>query len=144
MMLNSASVNSQFLKTSEFLLAKEKRYGADILGNRIHKRLICMCVCVHLLSHIQLFVIPWTVARQASLSMEFSRQEYWSGLPFCTPRGLPNPGIEPTFLASPTLTGGFFTTIPPKAGLLIKHKIHLKSLMSTTYHQTLRQFQCQR
>ena len=48
------------------------------------------------LSHIQLFVTPWTVVCQASLSMEFSRQEYCSGLPFPTPRDLPDPGIEPT------------------------------------------------
>jgi len=42
--------------------------------------------------------------------MEFSRQEYWSGLPFPTPGDLPDPGIEPT---SPALAGGFFTTKPP-------------------------------
>ena len=42
---------------------------------------------------------PWTVACQALLPMEFSRQEYWSGVPFPTPRDLPNPGMEPTFLA---------------------------------------------
>ena len=41
------------------------------------------------------FVTPWTVARQAPLSMGFSRQEYWSGLPFPSPGDLPNPGIEP-------------------------------------------------
>ena len=50
---------------------------------------------------------PWTVAHQDPLSMESSRKEYWSGLPFPTPRDLPNPGIEPTSLA---LAGGFFTT----------------------------------
>ena len=50
--------------------------------------------------YAQLFVIPWTVASQASLSMGFSRQEYWSGLPFPTPGDLSNPGIEPE---SPTL-----------------------------------------
>ena len=48
-----------------------------------------------LLSRVQLFVIPWTVAYQAPLSMEFSRQEYWSGLPFPSPGDLPDPGIEP-------------------------------------------------
>ena len=48
-----------------------------------------------LLSHVQLFVIPWTVAYQAPPSMEFNRQEYWSGLPFPSPRDLPDPGIEP-------------------------------------------------
>ena len=43
-------------------------------------------------------MIPWTVACQAPLSMEFSRQEYWSGLPFPSPGDLPNPGIEPRLL----------------------------------------------
>ena len=58
---------------------------------------------------------PMTVTHQAPLSMGFSRQEYWSGLP-CTSRGdLPDPGIK---LMSPALTGGFFTTEPPgKPGL---------------------------
>ena len=56
------------------------------------------------------FSAPWTVARQAPLSMEFSRQEYWSGLPFPTPGDLPSPGIEPVSLESPALAGGFFTT----------------------------------
>ena len=46
-------------------------------------------------SHVQLFVTPWTVARRAPLSMGFSRQEYWSGLPFRSPGDLPDPGIEP-------------------------------------------------
>ena len=69
------------------------------------------CVCVlSCLSHIQLFVTPWTVAHQAPLSMGFSRQEYWSGLPFLPPGDLPDPGIEPTSLTSPTLTAGFSTT----------------------------------
>ena len=54
-------------------------------------------------SHGQLFVTPWTVACQAPLSMRFSRQEYWSGLPFLTPGNLPIPGIKPTFIGSPAL-----------------------------------------
>ena len=53
---------------------------------------------------------PWAIARQASLSMGFSRQEYWSGLPFPSPGDLPNPGIEPV---SPVLVGESFTTEPP-------------------------------
>ena len=65
-------------------------------------------LCV--LSCVQLLVIPWTVTHQAPLSMEFSRQEYWSGLPFPSPGDLPNPGIEPASLESPALSGGFFTT----------------------------------
>ena len=63
-----------------------------------------------MLSCIRLFVTPWTVARQAPPSMEFSRQEYWSGLSFPSPGYLPDPGIEP---APPALAGGFFTTEPP-------------------------------
>ena len=53
-----------------------------------------LCLCESL-SRVQLFVTPWTVAHQASLSMGFSRQEYWSGLPFPSPEDLPDPGIEP-------------------------------------------------
>ena len=47
------------------------------------------------LGHVQLFATPWTIAYQASLSMGFSRQEYWSGFPFPSPGDLPDPGIEP-------------------------------------------------
>ena len=53
------------------------------------------------LNRVQLFSTLWTVARQAPLSMEFSRQEHWSGLPFPTPRDLPNPEIKPASLAMP-------------------------------------------
>ena len=62
---------------------------------------------------VQLFAMPWTVAHQASLSVEFSKQEYWSGLPFPVPGDLPDPGIEPVSLASPALAGEFSTTEPP-------------------------------
>ena len=55
-----------------------------------------------LLSHVGLFATPWTVARQPPLSMEFSRQEYWSALPFPSPGDLPDPGMEPRFLALQT------------------------------------------
>ena len=65
------------------------------------------------LSSVQLFVTPWTAAHQAPVSMEFSKQEYWSGLPFPPPGDLPNPGIEPVSLASAALAGRFFTTEPP-------------------------------
>ena len=57
------------------------------------------------------FATPWTVARQAPLSMGFSRQEYWSGFPFPSPGDRPNLGIEPM---SPALAGGFFATEPPR------------------------------
>ena len=67
-----------------------------------------MHTCV--LSHVQLFGIPRIVAN--NLSMEFAKQEYWSGLPFPTPEDLPNPGIEPVSLEPPALAGGFFTIVP--------------------------------
>ena len=76
------------------------------------KRKMCktyLCY-VRMLSHVLLFVTPGTVAYQAPLSLGFSRQEYWSGLPFPPPGDLPVPGIEPT---SPALAGGFFTIDPP-------------------------------
>ena len=69
-----------------------------------------MCVCV--LSHVQLYVTRRTVTHQTPLSMGFSRQQYWSGLPFPTPRDLPNPGIQPVSLASSALAGGFFNSVP--------------------------------
>ena len=55
----------------------------------------------------------WAVARQAPLSMGFSRQEYWSGLPFSTSGDLPDPGLEPVSLESPELAGEFFTSVSP-------------------------------
>ena len=61
-------------------------------------------------SCVWLFVTPWTIAHQATLSVWFSREEYWSGLPCPPPGGFPTPGIEPMSLISPALAGGFFTT----------------------------------
>ena len=61
-------------------------------------------------SHVQLFVTLWTIAHLTPLSMQFSRQEHWSGMPCPPPGDLPDPGIEPTSLLSPALAGGFFTT----------------------------------
>ena len=56
-----------------------------------------------MLSGVQLFATPWTVAHQAPLSMAFSRQEDWSGLPLPTPGDLPHPGIKAASLTSPAL-----------------------------------------
>ena len=61
-------------------------------------------------SCVQLFATLWTVTRSASLSMGFSRQEYWSGMPFPPPRDLPDPRIKSAFLTSLSLSGKFFTT----------------------------------
>ena len=62
------------------------------------------------LSHVQLFATPWTIAHQAPPSMGFSRQEYWSGLPFPSPGDLPDPGIE---LRSPALQADTLNSEPP-------------------------------
>ena len=63
------------------------------------------------LSRARLFVTPWTVVYKAPLSMEFSRQEYWSGLPFPSPGDLPDPGIEPR---SPALRADALPSEPPE------------------------------
>ena len=67
------------------------------------------------LSCVQLFATPWTVAHQAPPSMEFSRQQYWSGLPFPSPGYLPDPGIEPR---SPTLQADALLSEPPREDLI--------------------------
>ena len=59
----------------------------------------------HVLSCVCLFVTPWTVAHQAPLSMEFSQQEYWNGMPFPLPGDLPDPGIKPASPGSSALVG---------------------------------------
>ena len=93
-----------------------------------------MCMRAQSLSHVRLFATPWTVAHQAPLSMGFSSQEYWSGLPCPPPRDLPNPGIEPTSLTSPALAGRFSTNSATWEALIrgmavqlsYKHKIKKK------------------
>ena len=67
-------------------------------------------VTVKSLSCVRLFATPWTVAHRASPSMGFSRQEYWSWLPFPSPGDLPDPGIKP---GSPTLEADALTSEPP-------------------------------
>ena len=75
-------------------------------------RLVC-CASVCMPSRAWLFETPWSVATQAPLSMEFSRQEHCHGLPCPPPGNLPNPGVEPMSLVSPALAGRFFTTASP-------------------------------
>ena len=88
------------------------------------------------------FSTPWTVALQAPLSMGFPEhgQEYWSGLPFPSPRDLPNPEIKPELPPSPELTSGFFTTEPPgKPPDLLGHWLQTRgwislNLSAPTFH----------
>ena len=63
-------------------------------------------------SRVRLFVTQWTVAHQAPLSMEYSRQEYWSGLPFPSPEDLLDLGVKPISFGFPELAGRFFTAEP--------------------------------
>ena len=81
-------------------------------------------------------VTPWAVAHQAPLSMVFSRQEYWSGLPFPSPGDLPDPGIKPT---SPALAGRFFTTEPAGKPLSQNATQQLRELLmyATSYKGVL-------
>ena len=90
-----------------------------------------VCVDAQSLSPVQVFVTLWTVAHQAPLSMGFSRQEYWSGLP-CPPLGdVPYPGVKPVSPASPALAGGFFTTEP--SGILAGGKNIVHKLFVITF-----------
>ena len=106
-------------------------------------------LCVYILLGVRLFETPWTVARQAPLSMGFSRQEYWSGLPCSPPWDLPDPGIEPHLLhwQSPALAGRFFTTSatwealmgrsPNSTGVIKWWKIHQISMSASPLRLSL-------
>ena len=76
---------------SPYRLSQNSEYS--FLCYKVSPCFYLMCVCESL-SHVRLFATPWTVAHQAPLSMGFSRQEYWSGLPFPSPGNLPDSGIE--------------------------------------------------
>ena len=83
--------------------------------------------CAQSLSPVWFSTVPWAVACQHPLSMEFSSQEHWNGLPFPSPGDHPNSGIQPTSLALPTLAGRFFTTsitweAPQGEGITQMHK----------------------
>ena len=81
-----------------------------LLEEHFSKPIVITNFLVKSLSHVRLFVTPWTVAYQAPQSMGFSRQECWSGLPFPSPGELPDPGTEPR---SPTLQADALPSEPP-------------------------------
>ena len=88
-------------------------------------------------SCVRLFEILWTTAHQAPLSMGFSMQEYWSGLP-CPPTGdLPDPRIEPSSFMSPALAGGFFTTSATWEALHFNLIIHLRDFQTKSHSEVL-------
>ena len=95
------SMNDLYILLQSSIQQKACRF---LISSLVHGNFACV------FSHVRLFATPRTVTHQAPLSMGFSRQEYWSGLPCPFPRGLPNLGIEPK---TPGLAGRFFTTEPP-------------------------------
>ena len=92
------------------------------------------CMCASVLSHfsnVQLYATPWTTAFQAPLSMGFSRQEYWRGLPCPSPGTLPHSGIEHTSVIYPALASRFFTTVTTWEDL---HENFQLSLLYTVHY----------
>ena len=92
-------------------------FAVHLKLTHIVNQLLFLLCCV---LSVQLFVTPRTVACQAPLTKAFSKQEYWSRLPFPPPAHLPDTGNEPVSLGFPALAGGFFTTEPP--GNPINHR----------------------
>ena len=99
--------------------------GIQMVNKYIKRCSLVICCCCCLVTQACLILVtPWTVACQDPLSMGFPRQEYWSGLPFSSPKDLPDLGIQP---ASPVFTGGFFTTETPGKPSSDIREIQIKS-----------------
>ena len=96
-------------------MRKDEAQGRASGGGQMYpggtKEPLCMCTCV--LSHVRLFATPWTVAHQAPLSREFSRQEYWHRLPCPLPGDLPDPGIKPAVSCVSCMAGRLLNDEPP-------------------------------
>ena len=101
--LKLRNVSLTFLFPPPVFIGRKKRENKNVF-------ISLLCVLTHL-SPVQRFATLWTGASQAPLSMGFSRQEYWSGLPSLPPGDLPDQGVEPTSLLSPALADRFFITI---------------------------------
>ena len=126
---NSQTIYREQIFSPELHIVIFAAYLASLLAWSIGISSITFPYCVlcyaQLLSCVQLLANPWTVAHEASLSMAFFRQGYWSGLPFPMPGDLPNPGIKPTSHASPALAGSLLTTVPP-----VKHIFYVTEFFS--------------
>ena len=105
----------------------------------VHDRCVCVCVCVcvctraQLLSRLRLFVTPWTKAHKDPLSMGFSQQEYWGGLPFPPLGDLPDPGTDPT---SPVLQANSLTLCHlrlPRDRNYVNSKLHSKEVFEADF-----------
>ena len=102
-------------------------YLSSLFPSLLLRNAFVCCVLSHF-SHVWLFATLWTVAHQTPLSMGFSRQEYWSGLPCLRPEDLSDPGVEPTSLMSPALASGLFNHLD--------HDCFTQFLKSTTSSPT--------
>ena len=101
-----------YIEQKFFILIKSNLSAYPFMSCTFDVRLRTLLACLHAksLSCIQLFMTPWTVARQAPLSVGFSRQEHWSGLQRPPPGNRPDSGSNPCLLRLPARTGGIFTT----------------------------------
>ena len=92
---------------------------------------VCVCVCVcESLRHVRLFVTPWTITCQVFLSMEFSRQEYWSELPFASPGDLPDPRLKPR---SPEFQADSLLAVLPRSSFVYTMQSSWKSLIQSLW-----------
>ena len=99
--------NMLHFSSQKLLIYSEESFFLTQKKNLCSLYSACVLSCF---SFVQLYVTSWTIAHQGLLSMGYSRQEYWSRLPFLPPGNLPNLGIEPVSLSSPALASSFFTT----------------------------------
>ena len=106
----SSAFPKSFLNIWKFTVHILLKPGLENFEHYLSKVMLKILVKVKSLSRVQLFATLWTVVYQAPLSMGFSRQEHWSGLPFPSPADLPDPGIEPR---SPELQADALTSEPP-------------------------------
>ena len=126
------SINLVYIGSSRlFLIGLNVKYfqPCGSFGLLFSKWAWLACFLVKSLSHVWLFVTPWTVAYQAPPSMGFSRQECWSGLPFPSPGDLPDQGIEP---GSPTLQADALPSEPPEKHTFSLWKLTFKKKSTST------------
>ena len=107
---------SNFLESSSDWSSIRRAGAGAERGSRVPYTEPFHVLCAQSFSRVRFFVVPWTIACQASPSMGFPRQEYWNGLPFPSPGDLPNPGIETTSVMSSVSAGRFFYLQDPNGG----------------------------
>ena len=123
---------------------RRQTFRGCLLFRKVTDKLIHLfCVCAHFFSRVDSFVTPQTISQQALLSMEFSRQEYWSGLPLPSPGGLLHPGTELASPASPASAGEVFSAEPPGKAMSITQFSSVQSLSLSVVSDSLRPHESQ-